>query len=826
MSPHTGSSDAKFATSITLLENCVVLSLRKSDVFGCHPVTKLTSNNYQWPSDGSDRAMSPDASTLSAPSPCLSYSPSEVETIKQDQFNGWSVFQSFVKENSKCYWNPSLIASVNSIEFRGFVLPSTIIVSGSEYDLETIRSCWARMTLKAPNGYAIQCLGDMASLEIVSVNQTHFTPLSEALCSSIHSLNVQGIAAFPHVICDSLRQNYPHLMVPSLEVIKKALKSLQKERKLRYISSRGYVVVPPPENYTNLRAIADSDEPKNRVPILMSNEEAIRKLHGAPTEEEITFRSFGVQVDMSKLLSSPSSSGVTAQYALDVCTCNGDTLDSNDGTSLKRSSSLRMHGEKARSEEKGFSFMRSRSLKLNRDKRHKSSSVESTVKSGDHKKTSMFTKLITRFSSHSSGSRKTLSASDLESKKSEKESRGTQTLERQKSISASSFEKKNEKSETLKSLARQKSFSNSTTYCMPCACCNSFPDSRKFHPLNVYSDYCVCESSRYLCYPTLDPNCEHCIASFASNACCNEYLTSDRYFEKGVKMRPPIARPPLSPSGTIRPKTPLKLNNNKTVNNEKMKPIAMQTNALHKESNAAPTSEQTPTTTKDIVNYDEKKSREIVSNNENTAVHLIEKSRLESVKNLDIDEKYDENRSDVKSDNNCNLLSGNSVNVKIEIDSNTTSSPLTKKDTDAIFTLHPGRQLASKEDTYTDPKPFKRDSPSTPKKLATVTSTTVTATMTVPNVTVSDSNHNFTVNTVTRTKTMKREDNLVENFKPCSKQSIVINDFTNKHNFAKDLFHRDVNRVSNDRVSPLSSIREKVAKAKAEFFKANNSSSH
>lgn len=73
---------------------------------------------------------------------------------------GPEVFTDWTKENEECYWNPCLVQSVKSLEFKGFVRPTTLLVGGTDYSLEVVRSAWGRRMLRPPNGYDIVMLGE------------------------------------------------------------------------------------------------------------------------------------------------------------------------------------------------------------------------------------------------------------------------------------------------------------------------------------------------------------------------------------------------------------------------------------------------------------------------------------------------------------------------------------------------------------------------------------------------------------------------------------------------------------------------------------------
>lgn len=80
------------------------------------------------------------------------------EEITEYEF-GPEVFADWIKENEECYWNPCLVQSVKSLEYKGFVRPTTLLVGGTDYSLEVVRSAWGRRMLRPPSGYDIVMLG-------------------------------------------------------------------------------------------------------------------------------------------------------------------------------------------------------------------------------------------------------------------------------------------------------------------------------------------------------------------------------------------------------------------------------------------------------------------------------------------------------------------------------------------------------------------------------------------------------------------------------------------------------------------------------------------
>lgn len=87
---------------------------------------------------------------------------SEVQkAISPNGYNGKELLQDFKLRNKTCYWNPSLVESIKSLEYKGFVEPSTILVTGADIHLENLRSAWGRRVLRAPAGFAIERIGKM-----------------------------------------------------------------------------------------------------------------------------------------------------------------------------------------------------------------------------------------------------------------------------------------------------------------------------------------------------------------------------------------------------------------------------------------------------------------------------------------------------------------------------------------------------------------------------------------------------------------------------------------------------------------------------------------
>ncbi|KAK7003030.1 storkhead-box protein 1 [Biomphalaria glabrata] len=173
---------------------------------------------------------------------------SEVQkALSPSGYNGKELLQDFKIRNKTCYWNPSLVESIKSLEYKGFVEPSTILVTGEDIHLENLRSAWGRRVLKAPGGFTIDRIGDVNGIQMQVIPQTQFMPLPDALCSIIMDLNMRRIVATLDVIYEKLSHWYKDMTVPSQQLVFETLGNLIKDRKVFHTGS-GYFVVTPDTN--------------------------------------------------------------------------------------------------------------------------------------------------------------------------------------------------------------------------------------------------------------------------------------------------------------------------------------------------------------------------------------------------------------------------------------------------------------------------------------------------------------------------------------------------------------------------------------------------
>ncbi|CAG5136324.1 unnamed protein product [Candidula unifasciata] len=147
-------------------------------------------------------------------------------------YNGKELLQDFKVRNKTCYWNPSLVESIKSLEYKGFVEPSTILVTGTDIHLENLRSAWGRRVLKAPAGFLIDRIGDVNGIQMQVIPQTQVMPLTDALCNIIMDLNLRRILATLEMVLEKLSLWYKDMTVPNHQHVINTLDTLIKERKV------------------------------------------------------------------------------------------------------------------------------------------------------------------------------------------------------------------------------------------------------------------------------------------------------------------------------------------------------------------------------------------------------------------------------------------------------------------------------------------------------------------------------------------------------------------------------------------------------------------
>lgn len=220
----------------------------------------------------------------------------ELKTSPSNRVEGFHLFCEFRKQNSECYWNPCLIQAANSLEYRGYLQPFTLLVSSTDLCLEVVRSAWMRRLLRSPKGYLIQKVGDVPPVEMTIVPQTQFAPLADTLCKVVCELNCESITATKDVIVDRIQTNFSEMVVPGEDILHQTLGGLIRDRKLYHAGNGYHIVTPDTYSATSASPIAWERQ------MLMTNEEAIVRLLTAETKSE-KWRNRAIQVEARDVIS-------------------------------------------------------------------------------------------------------------------------------------------------------------------------------------------------------------------------------------------------------------------------------------------------------------------------------------------------------------------------------------------------------------------------------------------------------------------------------------------------------------------------------------------
>ena len=72
---------------------------------------------------------------------------------------GGQLFREFIAENDCCFWNPHLQESIKHLKFEGYFNPSTVLVTGRDIYLDTVKAAWAQRTIRSPKGFTVHRVG-------------------------------------------------------------------------------------------------------------------------------------------------------------------------------------------------------------------------------------------------------------------------------------------------------------------------------------------------------------------------------------------------------------------------------------------------------------------------------------------------------------------------------------------------------------------------------------------------------------------------------------------------------------------------------------------
>ncbi|XP_022918720.1 serine-rich adhesin for platelets isoform X2 [Onthophagus taurus] len=199
--------------------------------------------------------------------------------------SGYLLFQGLLSANSICWWNSALNGATKSLIYKGYVNPGALLVGSEPCALEVLRGAWARRVLQPPAGYQIVSVEDVEDCNVLSVPQTQWTPLPEAVCAVVLRLSSQGRPAGVETIRESLMMAFPHVSPPTERILYDTLVQLSTERKL-YHTSRGYFIVTPERRRSRSHSRGrrkQDDVSVSGKTMLMSTEEALVLVHGEMT---------------------------------------------------------------------------------------------------------------------------------------------------------------------------------------------------------------------------------------------------------------------------------------------------------------------------------------------------------------------------------------------------------------------------------------------------------------------------------------------------------------------------------------------------------------
>lgn len=109
-----------------------------------------------------------------------------------------------------------------------------------------LRNVFKRSAIVSHELYSVNfpLIGDIDDCIITPIQQTQFTPLTEAICDVVMDLTSSGQSATLETVKKFLSLRFAHMQQPSNDIMYDTLVQLQQERKI-YQTSKGYFIVTP-----------------------------------------------------------------------------------------------------------------------------------------------------------------------------------------------------------------------------------------------------------------------------------------------------------------------------------------------------------------------------------------------------------------------------------------------------------------------------------------------------------------------------------------------------------------------------------------------------